>query len=669
MTAAHLRWLAIVLLAGAPPAVDAADIVVNDAGTTVLAFDGRCTLREAMTAANTDAASGGAAGECAAGSGADRILLASATQLYTLTTIDNAPSNGLPAVVSAITIEGNGATIQRSGAAGTPDFRLFQVTPTGALTLRNLELRNGRAMTGGALQNVAGTVAIQGSEISANAAGCDGGGIASTGGTVMLEASAVHDNTAGCSGGAIFVRDGGATLVDSQLVANVASTGGGGGIMLFGSAISLIVRTTIAGNTAVLDGGGLLAHGGATRTTIFDSVVTNNRCEPLPATAVGGNGGGIANGRTNNQGGVSALVAGGIMTISGSTISNNVGASNSDLSSRAFGGGIANVGQLTIERTLILQNNAVDGRGGGISTLDVAGLPSGLVVRDSRIEGNTAGAGQGGGIVSLGTTMVERTLLRANTANNGGAIQVRTQSGPGVGGITRVSESAITGNSAVFGSAIAVSVGVPAETVVTSSTISGNTVTSGEFGGSAVFASSPLALNGVTLVDNRGGRGGIFSADTLVGLYNTIAVANRDYTDAFVDCFANGAAQTWQGAYSLTGEGTGCAVVIGPGMRAVAPQLLFSDVVAPLSDATTLPAHIPLSQSIVLDAGDPVPATAGTPGGCPAYDQQARARPQDDDRDGVIACDIGALEGASVIFSNGFEESTQQPRKNRTPTR
>src|SRR5687768_3549100 len=68
---------------------DAATIVVNDAGTVMQAIDGRCTLLEAMTAAQNDAASGSVAGECAAGGGPDTIVLQASTQLYTLTTVNN----------------------------------------------------------------------------------------------------------------------------------------------------------------------------------------------------------------------------------------------------------------------------------------------------------------------------------------------------------------------------------------------------------------------------------------------------------------------------------------------------------------------------------------------------------------------------------------------------
>jgi len=53
-------------------AARSATIIVNSA-SDVIGDDGACTLREAIVTANTDTASGGAAGECAAGSGADTI--------------------------------------------------------------------------------------------------------------------------------------------------------------------------------------------------------------------------------------------------------------------------------------------------------------------------------------------------------------------------------------------------------------------------------------------------------------------------------------------------------------------------------------------------------------------------------------------------------------------
>ena len=108
-----------------------------------------CTLRDAITSANTDTATGG----CPAGSGADIINLA-AGGTYTLTTEDNDEPlgdgpNGLPPVTSQITINGNGATIQRDPSYACPvddgssDFRIFHVDNPGDLTLNDLTVSNG----------------------------------------------------------------------------------------------------------------------------------------------------------------------------------------------------------------------------------------------------------------------------------------------------------------------------------------------------------------------------------------------------------------------------------------------------------------------------------------------------------------------------------------------
>ena len=53
-------------------------------------------------------------------------------------------ATGLPVITSAVTIEGHGATIRRSNASGTPDFRILAVDDGGNLTLRNVIIRNGR---------------------------------------------------------------------------------------------------------------------------------------------------------------------------------------------------------------------------------------------------------------------------------------------------------------------------------------------------------------------------------------------------------------------------------------------------------------------------------------------------------------------------------------------
>jgi hypothetical protein len=61
--------------------------------------------------------------------------------------------DGLPPIDNKITIVGHGAIIERSTAAGTPDFRFFYVSggaelAVGSLTLVNVTLRAGIAQGG-----------------------------------------------------------------------------------------------------------------------------------------------------------------------------------------------------------------------------------------------------------------------------------------------------------------------------------------------------------------------------------------------------------------------------------------------------------------------------------------------------------------------------------------
>ena len=122
-----LAGVALMLALGQSPALAA-----------TIPVEGSCTLVNAITAANTDSATGG----CPAGSGADTIVLpAGSTQ--TLTTVNNSTygPTGLPVISSVITIAGQGSTITR--ASGAPEFRLLAVSSTGELTLQETTVSGG----------------------------------------------------------------------------------------------------------------------------------------------------------------------------------------------------------------------------------------------------------------------------------------------------------------------------------------------------------------------------------------------------------------------------------------------------------------------------------------------------------------------------------------------
>src|SRR5262245_55276421 len=126
--------------------------------------------------------------------------------------------NGLPAIDNDITIQGNGATIQRS--ADTPPFRLFYVSgglpgqlPPGRLTLENLTLQGGLAQggdgywggggglgAGGAIFNQ-GTLILKGVTLYANIALGGDGSSGQGGGGGGMGSDAADSGTAIGNGG------------------------------------------------------------------------------------------------------------------------------------------------------------------------------------------------------------------------------------------------------------------------------------------------------------------------------------------------------------------------------------------------------------------------------------------------------------------------------------
>ena len=200
-----------------------------------IAVGGPCTLVDAITAANTDAATGG----CPAGQGADTIVLpAGSTQ--TLTGVDNETygPTGLPVIRSTITIAGQGSTIVRD--SGAPEFRLLAVDSTGELTLQETTVSGGVSDDGGGMLN-GGTLTVTDSTVSGNGglwlrrrhreqrhphvtnstisgnSGFYGGGIANSG-TLTLTSSTISDNVR--HGGGIW-NSGTLTLTNSTVSGNM----------------------------------------------------------------------------------------------------------------------------------------------------------------------------------------------------------------------------------------------------------------------------------------------------------------------------------------------------------------------------------------------------------------------------------------------------------------
>ena len=159
---AHIRphWAIILLIISllapmtyAPPVVVAATTITVNTLDDVVANDGRCSLREAVIGANNNVASGGLAGECPAGSGADTILLPAGD--YTLTRTgagaEDAAQTGDLDIRESVSLLGQG----RVSIGAGPGFndRILEAI-MGNVTVRNVTIRGGAAsLDGGGISN------------------------------------------------------------------------------------------------------------------------------------------------------------------------------------------------------------------------------------------------------------------------------------------------------------------------------------------------------------------------------------------------------------------------------------------------------------------------------------------------------------------------------------
>ena len=196
------------------------------------------------------------------GGGSNTIVLtAPTTSPYVLTAVDNTKdgSTGLPTIKGNLTIVGNGDTVERSTAAGTPAFRLFDVANGGSLTLQNLALLHGwENGWGGAIYNL-GTLALSQATVASNTAVGQpgaGGGIWSNG-SLTVKNSTIDGNAAlnyyggPAFGGGIYIA-GGAVSITGSAFGNPNGYGGNTakGQTAYGGAVYIAAGTvTMSGDT------------------------------------------------------------------------------------------------------------------------------------------------------------------------------------------------------------------------------------------------------------------------------------------------------------------------------------------------------------------------------------------------------------------------------------
>jgi hypothetical protein len=357
----------------------AATILVDNASDGSVAA--ACTLRDAVTSANTHASA--PASSCVAGDGSnDTLVFAAIVSDIVFATAATGKSSAL-AVTESLTIDGSAlipgparnVTIERSAAGGTPNFRLIESSAD--LTLKNLTISNGHAVAGqnGGAIKISGvsTLTISNSVIAGNqATGTLGGAIYAY--DVNLTDSTISGNqltTASACGGGAITAVGTITLLGSSVVGNTGTCGAvHGGALYAGTTVSL-TNSTVSGNVGTSTGSGTIAFGGGIygkTVNLTNSTVSRNRVTAMGTSARGGG----------------VLTIGGTMT--NSTVSGN--------SSNGIGSGIYARGAVSLYFCTITQNSTtMAGASAGIGL----GSSNTSTATASILYGNVGGSDVDGG--------------------------------------------------------------------------------------------------------------------------------------------------------------------------------------------------------------------------------------------------------------------------------
>src|SRR5829696_4349904 len=240
-----------------------------------------------------------------------------------------------------------------------------------------------------------------------------------------------------------------------------------GGISHEDNGTLAISGSTISGNTAVLNGGGICIRSFPSTLTVTDSTISGNSAGIIGGGIDNGSDGSVTvtgssiSGNTVAGASFGSGAGGGIhndhngpLTITDSTISGNTVAGASF--GGGEGGGIYNTGPLTITNSTISGNTARasadgsfgGGEGGGIlSEIFADGTTTRII--NSTISGNTAagdGAIGGGVFNSRGATVIEFSTITLNTASDGAGSGVASFGDDRTG--TEVLSSIISANQA-----------------------------------------------------------------------------------------------------------------------------------------------------------------------------------------------------------------------------
>ena len=574
-----LRFAALCVLVAAP--VQAATITVTTVVNAV-ADDGACSFREAVQAANTDAA----VDVCPAGDGADTIRFSAK-----LPGLDFDTSGSEIVVSGPLTIEG--LVPGQGRVLFVPDeeaARVFRIT-AGPFTLADADILAGSAENGACVLLEAGVDAVfERAELSGCEAERSGGAIYNTSGTLTLVDVVVSDSFAlgaepGEGGGGIY--NAGTLVLRGETLLSSNGTSADGGAVYNAGTLTAERGVSIDSNEAER-GGGVASAG----TAVLDGIELNSNRASLggglfvAAGAVRLTGGDV----NSNQ----AFVSGGNVWVGPAAAFEADGALLSDARADGTeagegGGNVYSEGDVAIT-------------GGVVNFGSALGVGGGLLVRGGTavIDGATLeqnDAGQGGAVaVEEG----EAQLVRARVVNNQAGVSRFEPNGPGLGASASVSGGTLTLRQSLLAGGEATSAGgglylsggsVDAENV----TLSGNTAPTGA---GADVAGGTLRLSRVTVTANAATAegGGVQGAFTLVG-----SVLAGNAAPNGPDC----AGEALSEDFNVVGSAEGCAV-----SGATASTVVGEDAgLGPLAqNGGPTESHALLAESPAVDLGGSAPA-------------------------------------------------------------
>jgi CSLREA domain-containing protein len=240
--------------------------------------DGACSLREAITAANTNATFN----ECAhdGSIGADTIAFAipdsdtgcSSADVCTITL-----GSTLPAIDDELTINGSAQDITVSG---NDSVRVMTVNIGKTLNVHSLKIVGGLSTQGAGIFNDQGTVTVNNSTFTGNRASGGAAIFNQPNGFLKVTGSTFFNNSAFNSGGAIYNYAGGTVIVaNSTFVGNSATDSGGaivniGAVPGYADGILDVTNSTIYGNSGSVPYAGGIYNGGTAR--IRNTIVANS---------------------------------------------------------------------------------------------------------------------------------------------------------------------------------------------------------------------------------------------------------------------------------------------------------------------------------------------------------------------------------------------------------